>query len=107
MDQKIDQIEINGVKYIRADQAAVPAKPGKRAVVVVDRGWIFAGDVTDENGRIRITRAVHVRSWNSIGFDGMVANPKSKDVTLKPVANVDMPADAELFRVPVCDDWGA
>jgi hypothetical protein len=26
---------------------------GTRAVVVVDRGWIFAGDVTRENGRIK------------------------------------------------------
>ena len=24
-----------------------------RAVIVVDRGWIFAGDVTRENGRIK------------------------------------------------------
>ena len=48
-------ITINGVKY-------APVKPssGTRAVVVVDRGWIFAGDVTRENGRIRISRAVHV-----------------------------------------------
>ena len=32
-------IEINGVEYVRADTQQV----GTRAVVVVDRGWIFAG----------------------------------------------------------------
>lgn len=38
-------IKIDDVTYIRED--AVQQKPaGNRAVVVVDRGWIFAGDVT-------------------------------------------------------------
>ena len=99
------EVTVNGVKYIRADSVA--AKPGKRAVVVLDRGWIVAGDVEDVDGRIKVTRAVHVRSWSSIGFDGMIADPKSKDVVLRPLPNgVDAPKDAELFRVPVADDWG-
>ena len=107
MEQKIDQIEINGVKYLRADQVKEPAKPGKRAVVVVDRGWIFAGDVEDTDGRIRITRAVHVRSWSGVWFDGMLADPKSNKVSIVKLNHaVDLPADAELFRVPVGDEWG-
>lgn len=95
-------ITINGVDY-------APVKPatGTRAVVVVDRGWIFAGDVTRENGRIRLDRAVHVCKWESIGFDGVIANPHSGKVTLKPLPNgVDIPEGAEIFCVPVADDWG-
>lgn len=102
-----DEVTINGKKYVRADLALDKPKPGKRAVVVLDRGWIVAGDVEDVDGRIKITRAVHVRSWSSIGFDGMIANPKSSSVVLKPMPNgFDAPKDAELFRVPVADDWG-
>ena len=78
----------------------------KRAVVVVDRGWIFAGDVTRENGRIKLSRAVHVFRWESIGFNGMIENPSSNKVTLKPLADVDMPESAEIFCIPVKDDWG-
>ena len=59
----VSTIEVNGVKYLRADQIAAEAPRGNRAVVVVDRGWIFAGDVEDVNGRIRITRAVWVLRW--------------------------------------------
>jgi len=44
-----DKIIVNGVEY-----APVTMSKGTRAVVVVDRGWIFAGDVTRENGRIRL-----------------------------------------------------
>ena len=104
---KPESITIDDVKYIRADRAAQPALPGKRAVVVVDRGWIFAGDVERKNGRVLITNAVWVQRWESIGFDGMVANPKDKKVFIKPMPNgVDLPLSAELFCVPVADGWG-
>lgn len=80
---------------------------GPRAVVVVDRGWIFAGDVSEEDGRIKLYRAVWVFRWREIGFDGMIANPNSGHVELRKLDSVvDVPADCELFRVPVCDDWG-
>ena len=99
----MDQIIVNGITYIPKSDAPT----GTRAVVVVDRGWIFAGDVTRENGRIKLSRAIHVFRWESIGFDGMIANPKSTNVTLKPVPNgVDVPAGAEVFCVPVADNWG-
>ena len=95
-------LTINGIEY-----APVTPVTGSRAVVVVDRGWIFAGDVTRENGRIRLNRAVWVFRWETIGFNGVIADPKSSKVTLKPmVAPVDLPAHAEVFCVPVADDWG-
>lgn len=98
-------LKIDDVEYVRAD--SVQAKPnGNRNVVVCDRGWIFAGDVTRENGRIKISRALHVFRWESIGFDGVIKNPKSNKVTLKPLADVDMPESAELFCVPVDSEWG-
>lgn len=94
-----DIITINGVDY-----APVATRPsGTRAVVVVDRGWIFAGDVTRENGRIRISRTLHVFKWDGIGFAKMV---ETANADLRPIADVDMPAGAEVFCVPVADDWG-
>jgi hypothetical protein len=98
-------ITIDQVKYVREDSIA-PKPTGTRAVVVVDRGWIFAGDVTRENGRIKLSRAIHVFRWESIGFDGMIANPKSNKVMLKPLDDVDMPESAEIFCIPVPDTWG-
>ena len=99
-------ISINGIDYVRADSVQ-PTAPGTRAVVVVDRGWIFAGDVTRENGRIKLSRAVWVFRWESIGFDGVVADPKSRQATIKPMPQgVDIPEGAEIFCVPVADDWG-
>lgn len=103
---KENSIQINGVEYVRADLVP-PTFKGTRAVIVVDRGWIFAGDVTRENGRIKLTRAVWLFKWESIGFDGVIKNPKSPKVTLKIMKNpVYIPEAAEIFSVSVADDWG-
>jgi hypothetical protein len=80
---------------------------GNRHVVVVDRGWIFAGDLHEENGRIRLTRAVWVFRWEGVGFDGMLSDPNSRHVQIRRLHNdVDIPADAEVFRIPVGESWG-
>jgi hypothetical protein len=109
-DTILETVTINNVKYIRADSvvAAAPKPiPGKRAVFIVDRGWVVAGDVTSEaDGRIKLARVLHVRSWENIGFDGMIASPKGGKVNIKPLPNWDMPADAEISRVWVDDAWG-
>ena len=98
----VNTISINGVEY-----APVNAQPkGSRAVVVVDRGWIFAGDVTRKDGRILISRALHVFKWESIGFAGMVDNPKKAKADLRRMADVDIPEGSEIFCVPVPEDWG-
>ena len=100
---EINTIKINEVEYIRAD--SIKAQPtGNRAVVVVDRGWIFAGDVTRENGRIKLSRALHVFKWESVGFAGMIENTKKAD--LRPIADVQIPEGAEIFCVPVSENWG-
>ena len=103
MTTSVTQIEINGVVYVRADSAPSAQPNGNRAVVVVDRGWIFAGDITRENGRIRLSRALHVFKWEGIGFAKMVETSKAD---LRPIADVDIPEGAEIFCVPVSDDWG-
>ncbi len=94
----MDKIFVNEMQY------DVP----KRAVVVVDRGWIFAGDVNESTpGRIRLSRAVWLFDWQSIGFAAVVANPKREEVDIRPIPEgVDIPCGAEIFRIPVSDNWG-
>ena len=100
---EIETIKINEVEYVRADSLQV--KPtGNRAIIVVDRGWIFAGDVTRENGRIKLSRALHVFKWETVGFAGIITNTKKAD--LRPIADVDIPEDSEIFSVPVDESWG-
>lgn len=95
----MENLVINGIEY-----APVVKVTGKRAVIVVDRGWIFAGDVTDKNGRIYLTNAVWVFGWESIGFAGVIKNPDEADI--RKMDDTDIPYHSEIFRVPVCDGWG-
>ena len=96
-------LSIDGVDYIRADSAPTAKPSGNRAVVVVDRGWIFAGDLSREDGRIRLSRALHVFKWESIGFAKMIETAMAD---LRHIADVEIPEGAEIFCVPVPSDWG-
>ena len=108
MDKKIDvqKVQIDGKTYVPEDTVPLVRK-GNRHVVVVDRGWIFAGDVEQENGRLKLARAVHVLSWPSGGFAGLVKDPKVVGAKLFRLDSpVDIPLDSEIFRVPVDESWG-
>jgi hypothetical protein len=94
-------VTIDGIEY-----APVQKSTGTRAVVVVDRGWIFAGDVTRKDGRIYLSNALHVFKWESLGFAGMIDDPKKAKADLRKVSDVDIPEGAEVFCVPVADGWG-
>jgi len=93
-----NEITVDGVVYRRATPVT------GRAVVVVDRGWIFAGDVREENGRVYLSRAVWVFRWESVGFAKVVEDPTKADI--RPIADLDIPLASEIFRIPVSTDWG-
>ena len=99
-----DKLTVNNVDYVRADSVPALAPSETRAVIVVDRGWIFAGDVTREDGRIKLSRAVWVFKWSSCGFAKVIEDPSNADI--RKIADVDIPAGAEIFSVPVNDSWG-
>lgn len=95
------------IKELKNEVESARKDRGPRAVVVVDRGWIFAGDVTEEDGRIYLDRAVWVFRWERIGFAAMVADPTQDGVDIRPLSTrVDIPTGAEVFRLPVGSEWG-
>lgn len=107
----IDKLTIGEVKQLQGLLAggASAARPleNKRVVLVVDRGWIFAGDQErTSDGYVRLRNALHVFRWSEIGFAKMLENPKSEKVDLRPCADVEVPEDAVVFRVPVSEAWG-
>jgi hypothetical protein len=102
----VQEIVVDGETYVkRSALCAVPKGP--RVILVVDRGWIFAGDLSEENGRVYLDNAIHVFKWETGGFQQVVADPKKAKADLQPMTSrVDVPASSEVFRVPVPADWG-
>lgn len=104
-------IEINGVTYapVGAASTASTLLSGNRHVVVIDRGWIFAGDVSfnEETQEYILSNAVWVFKWESIGFDGVIKDPKSSNVTIRKMEQpVVIPKGSVIFKVPVDSQWG-
>lgn len=99
----VSEVVINGKTYVLKPE---PQK-GNRMVIVIDRGWIFAGDVTTDGDYLNLDNATWVFRWEEIGFSGVVANPKSDKVDLRQMSNpVQVPLGSVIFRIPVSDDWG-
>lgn len=96
----MDNLVINGIEYAPVKKA----ENGNRAVVVVDRGWIFAGNVERKNGRIYLTRAVWVFKWEYCGFAAVITDPSRADI--RPIDDVELPDVSEVFSVPVNESWG-
>jgi len=101
-------LEINGVRYVpetAAGPAALPA--GDRAVFVIDRGFIYAGNWSMSDGQYTLTNAVNLRRYESIGFDGVLADPKSTKATIVTMPYpVIVPVGSVLFLIPVPQGWG-
>ena len=108
LSANLNTIQINGMEYVSKDSvSSIPT--GDREVVVIDRGWIFAGDVVRDaaTGDLTLHNAIHVFRWEEIGYTGVLENPTSKKVTLKTCAYpVKVPAGSVIFTNPVPSDWG-
>ncbi|MCP4229079.1 MAG: hypothetical protein GY771_02890 [bacterium] len=76
-------IKIGDVEYVRADSVNVrPLEIGETRIIVADKGWVFAGDCTDnEDGTVTITNAKNIRRWGTTrGLGELVNGPTSKTV---------------------------
>lgn len=109
----LDELTVAELKQVAALTRGVrttkprPMLEIKRVILVVDRGWIFAGDQSlSLDGYIRLANAVHVFRWESMGFAKMVENWRDTKVDLRKIADVEVPRDSVIFRVPVPPEWG-
>lgn len=109
----LDELTLGQIKQLTAmvgngcATAKQAVSPSGRAVVVVDRGWIFAGDMsTTPDGYLRLDNAVWVFRWESIGFSAVIKEWKSAKVDIRKTDPIEIPADAVVFRVPVESGWG-
>lgn len=105
----LSTIEVNGVSYAPVETGANTLPLGDRNVIVIDRGWIFAGDVSfnDATQEYTLAKALWVFKWESIGFDGVIKDPKSSKVTIRKMDQpVVVPKNSVIFKVPVDANWG-
>lgn len=105
-----NEIEINGIKYVRADSAPNP-RTGDRRLVIASKGFIYAGDVesSERDGEpgLMVYNAVIVRRWTSEATWAGVVNGPHAGVTLDRLsATVFIPRRSVESTVDLSDDWG-
>lgn len=72
-------ITIDGVEYVRADSLPKDAKPGALQIIVLQRGWVVIGHVTETTEEVTIADAQVIRYWGtSKGLGELVNGPTSK-----------------------------
>jgi hypothetical protein len=79
---------------------------GDRHIVVLDRGWIFAGNLScDEHNVYTLSSAVNVRKWNKGGFGALTSSVSAAEATLDKCSSIRFHQSAMIFVVPIGDDW--
>lgn len=78
---------------------------GKIRIVILDKGFIFAGPTRFENGMVKISPCVNVRSWNgNQGLGGVALNP-FKDVYLDNGPDVAAPLSVLKGLMETSSAW--
>ena len=92
---KIETLKIDDVEYVRKDSIK-PQITDTGAVMIVDCGRIFAGDIIWDNGRIK----------GKLGLDGVLKNQSPDKAIIKLTVDFDLPASSEIIRFSVCNERG-
>ncbi len=71
-----DKIEIDGIEYCRCDDIN-----SKKQIVVLQRGWVIVGDVSQEGDYLTIDNASVIRIWGTTKGLGEIAEGGPTDET--------------------------
>ena len=97
-----ETITIDDVKYVRADAVNDASKyEGEIKIVVLDRGFVYLGEVEETENYIVIRNAKNIRIWGTTkGLGELVNGPLSK-TRLDKVGTVRAPNRALISLIDV------
>jgi len=80
---------------------------GDRHIVVLNRGWMFAGRMSlDKVTNIyTVTDCVNIRSFKKVGFGGLSRGAKTAEAILDTCVPIKFHARAMILCVPISDGW--
>lgn len=97
---KPETIKIDDVEYVRAD--SVKANDGPIKIVVLDRGFVYVGNVSEVlNDFLIITNAKNVRIWGTTKGLGELVNGPLPNTKLDTVGTVRAPFRALISLIDV------
>ncbi len=99
MEIKLEELrQLLSEKTVVAYPAAEPRGIGFR-IVVMDRGFVHCGHVTDCGDYYLITGAKNIRVWGTTKGLGELVDGPTKDTKLDAVGTVEVQKKATLFMI--------
>jgi len=79
MEQMSNEIEVNGVKYIRKDSVKeTKIFIGDIKIVILQRGWVYIGRFERNGNDCKLINAYNIRLWGTTkGLPELVHGPTS------------------------------
>ena len=83
MNTEINEVEINGIKYVRKDSITEQKQyEGDVKIVVLQRGWIYIGRFERIGNDCKLYNAYNIRSWGTTKGLPELVNGPTKDTKL-------------------------
>lgn len=80
METQINEVEVNGKKYVLKGSERKEYS-GEVKIVVLQRGWIFVGYYSKNGSECKLSNAKCIRQWGTTkGLGELVSGPTSKTV---------------------------
>ena len=81
MNTEINEVEINGTKYVRKDTVKSVEYTGDIKIVILQRGWIYIGRFERNGNDCKLHNAANIRIWGTTkGLPELVNGPTSKTI---------------------------
>ena len=65
MNQKINEIEVNGIKYVPKDSVIPVEHTGEIKIVVLQRGWVYIGRMERDGNECKLHSSYNIRRWGT------------------------------------------
>jgi hypothetical protein len=83
MEQNINEIQINGIEYIRKDSVKEQKQyDGDIKIVVLQRGWVYIGRFERNGNNCKLHNAFNIRTWGTTKGLPELVNGATKDTKL-------------------------
>jgi hypothetical protein len=82
MEQVVNELTINGTKYIREDIVTKQEVVGDIKIVILQRGWVMVGRFERNGSDCKLHNASVIRSWGTTKGLGEIALKPTKDTKL-------------------------
>ena len=82
MKEKINEIELNGIKYIPKDTVIQEEITGDCKIVILQRGWVYIGFLEKDGDECKLHKAYNIRRWGTSNGLGELVNGKLEDTKL-------------------------